>query len=100
MSARQQVREGRKALPIALIGQAIRKLTRHELEAVTERLIERLDELSGDPDLEDSHDQEAIDEREPECEGGAGFWDIDQRFSVMDGQFMHNRTNVDDYPFR
>ena len=53
MSRRQQVREGRKALPIALIGQAIRKLTRHELEAVTERLIERLDELSGCEDMED-----------------------------------------------
>ena len=100
MSRRQQVREGRKPLPIALIGQAIRKLTRHELVAVTERLIERLDEIDGDADLEDNHDQEYVDEREPECEGGAGFWDIDQRYSVMDGQFMQSRNNVDDWPFR
>lgn len=100
MSRRQHIMEGRKALPIALIGQVIRKLTRHELEAVTERLIERLDEISGDPDLEDNGDQEDIDEREPEYEGGAGFWDIDQRFSIMDGAYMHIRSNVDDYPFR
>lgn len=63
-------------------------------------MIERLDELSGDCDLEDNGDQEAIDEREPECQGGAGFWDIDQGFSVMDGNFMQSRTTVDDYPFR
>ena len=100
MSRRQHIKEGRKALPIALIGQAIRKLSRHELEAVTERLIERLDELDGDSDLEDSHDQEAIDEREPDSHGGAGFWDIDQRFCVMDAAFMDNRVNVDAFPLR
>lgn len=100
MSAHHQIREGRKALPVALIGQAIRKLSRHELEAITERLLERLDELDGDPDLEDTHDQEAIDEREPDSEGGAGFWDIDQRHCVMDAAFMDSRVNVDDFPMR
>lgn len=29
-----------------------------------------------------------IDEREPDSEGGAGFWDIDQRQCVMDAAFM------------
>jgi hypothetical protein len=98
MSARQNMREGRKALPLHLIAQALPKLTRHELAAITERLIERLDELDGDPDLEDSHDQEAIDEREPDSEGGAGLWDIDQRFCVMDAAFMNNRINIDAFP--
>lgn len=87
-------------LPIGLISQAIPKLTRHELEAVTERLIERLDEMDGDCDVEDSHDQEAIDEREEDySDTGAGFWDIDQRFAVLDATFIDNRINVDAAPF-
>lgn len=53
MSRRQQYQGSGSPLPIALIGQAIRKLSRHELEAVTERLIEMLDTMDGDPDLED-----------------------------------------------
>ncbi len=98
MSARQNIREGRKALPLDLIAQAVPMLTRFELAAITERLIERLDELDGDSDLEDSHDQEAIDEREPDSHGGAGYWDIDQRFCVMDAAFMDCRVNVDAFP--
>ncbi|MBP6379174.1 MAG: hypothetical protein KA312_02020 [Sphingorhabdus sp.] len=100
MSARQNIREGRKALPLHLIAQAVPMLTRFELAAITERLIERLDELDGDTDLEDTHDREAIDEREPDSEGGAGFWDIDQRHCVMDAAFMANRVNVDAFPLR
>lgn len=46
------------ALPLALIAQAVPKLTRHELAALTERLIERLDEVEGDADLEDALDTE------------------------------------------
>ncbi len=84
MSARQQARHTGKTLPIALIGQAIRKLLRHELEAVPECLIERLDEIDGDTDLEASHDQEARDEREPDNQGCTGSWDIDQRLAIMD----------------
>ena len=42
----------------------------------------------------------AIDEREPDSHGGEGYWDVDQRFLVKDSQYMHKRTNVDDYPFR
>ena len=39
-------------LPLFLIDQAIPKLSRHDLEHLTERLIDRLDEIDGDPDLE------------------------------------------------
>jgi hypothetical protein len=44
---------GPSGLPLSLIAQAIPKLSRHDLEALTERLIERLDEADGDPDLEE-----------------------------------------------
>ena len=98
MSARLNIREGRKALPLDLIAQAIPMLSRHELAALADRLVDRLDELDGDTDLEDSYDQEAIDEREPDSHGGAGFWDIDQRYCVMDAAFMDNRVNVDAFP--
>lgn len=43
-------------LPLALIAQAIPKLSRHDLESLTERLIDRLDEIDGDPDLEPDDD--------------------------------------------
>ena len=85
MSRRQQIRGGATALPLALIGQTIRKLSRHELEALTERLIEHLDTLDGDCDLEDSHDQEAIDEREPDSHDASGDWLEDQRFAFVAG---------------
>lgn len=81
-------------LPIGLISQAIPKLTRHELEAVTERLIARLDELDGDCDLEDTYDREAIDEREPDSFGGLGHWDLDQRFAIANPSFPECRTYV------
>ena len=61
MSARQHVREGRKALPLDLIAQAIPMLSRHELAALADRLIDAIDSADDDCDLEDSHDQEAID---------------------------------------
>lgn len=40
-------------LPLALIAQAVPMLTRHELASVTERLIERLDEVDVEPDREE-----------------------------------------------
>lgn len=43
--------------PLALIEQAIPKLSRHDLEGLTERLIDRLDELDGDIDLETNGDE-------------------------------------------
>lgn len=39
---------------------------RARLEAAIEAAIALLDRLDPDPDLEDSHDQEAVDEREPD----------------------------------
>ena len=73
MSARQYVGEGRKALALDLIAQAIPMLSRHELAALADRLIDAIDSADGDCDLEDSYDQEVIDEREPEedCCGAA-----------------------------
>ena len=116
MSARQQVREGHKALPVALIGQAIRKLTRHELEAVTERLIERLDEIDGDVDLESEEDccDAGDDGCGPVTRHGHVYWGSDrdetrhlgkanyaedQRIIILNAQ--HGRTmNVEDWPLR
>ena len=34
--------------------------------------------------------------RQPDSHGGAGYWEVDQRFCVMDTAFMHDRTNVGD----
>ncbi len=45
------------ALPLALIAQAIPKLSRHDLEHLTERLIDRLDEIDGDNDVELNGDE-------------------------------------------
>lgn len=53
---------GAAALPLSLIAQAVPKLSRHDLEALTERLIDALDFLDGDPDLEDSDDDTAADD--------------------------------------
>jgi hypothetical protein len=48
---------GPSGLPLHLIAQAIPKLTRHDLVALTERLIDRLDELEPDPDIEPNGDE-------------------------------------------
>ena len=50
------------ALPLSLIAQAIPMLTRHDLEALTERLIDHLDQIDGDTDVEDGD--------EDRCEAG------------------------------
>lgn len=85
MSRRQQIRGGATALPLSLISQAIPMLSRHELAALTERLIDRLDALDGDCDIEDNCDQEAIDEREPDSHDASGDWLEDQRFAFVAG---------------
>lgn len=46
------------ALPLALLSQAIPHLSRHDLEDLTERLIDRLDQIDGDPDYENASDLE------------------------------------------
>jgi len=45
-------------IPLNLIAQAVPRLTRHELAALTERLIDRLDEIDGDADAENATDIE------------------------------------------
>lgn len=57
MASRAIERGGAQALPLHLIAQAIPRLTRNELEAVTERLIEHLDTLDPDPDVEPNGDE-------------------------------------------
>lgn len=94
MSARQNVREGRKRLPLDLIAQAIPMLSRNELAALADRLIDAIDSADGDCDLEDSYDQEAIDEREPDSYGGEGYWDIDQRIAIPEPGNPECRTYV------
>lgn len=42
------------------------QLLRSRIADAIDKLILALDRLDGDPDLEDGHDREAIDEREPE----------------------------------
>lgn len=97
MSARQQYAAGRaSALPVSLLAQAVPMLSRNELAALTERLLERLDELDGDCDLEDSYDQEWIDEREEDhSDNGCGFWEMDQRLIVCDPSLAQNRLNTE-----
>lgn len=52
------------ALPLSLLAQAIPRLTRHDLEALAERLIDRLDEIDGHPDDEDDDPAGQCDEDE------------------------------------
>lgn len=94
MSARQHVREGRGPLPLDLIAQAIPMLSRHELAALADRLIDAIDSTDGDGDLEDTYDQEGIDEREPDSQGGIGHWEIDQRYAIADAGYPECRTFV------
>lgn len=64
--------------PIAPILRAIPKLPYEALARLTERMIERLDEIDGDPDLEDTDlDVDPLEDREPE-EGALPIYAIDQ----------------------
>jgi hypothetical protein len=57
MATRARNSGGPTGLPLSLIAQAIPKLTRHDLEALTERLIDYLDEQDSDPDIEPNGDE-------------------------------------------
>jgi hypothetical protein len=70
MASRAQTPGGPKGLPLALIAQAIPKLTRHDLEALTERLIDYLDEQDGDLDIEPNGDE--LDGSNAEDDYGGG----------------------------
>jgi len=58
---------GPSGLPLALIGQAIPELARSDLVALTERLIDALDSIEGDPDPEDDDPAGQCDEDELNC---------------------------------
>lgn len=45
-------------MPLQLVAQAIPGLSRRDLAALAERLIDRLDELDGDSDLEGQQDED------------------------------------------
>ena len=94
MRQHDQIRREAKALPLDLIAQAIPMLSRHELASLADRLIDAIDSADGDCDLEDSYDQEAIDEREPDSRGGVGHWGLDQRFAIPDPRYPECRTYV------
>ena len=53
---RQHINRGAKALPLDLIAQAIPMLSRHELAALADRLIDAIDSADGDTDLEAEED--------------------------------------------
>ena len=62
-------------LPLDLIAQSLPRLSRHDLEALTERLIDALDFRDGDPDTEDDDPSGQCDEDGVNCGS--------QRFSVQ-----------------
>lgn len=63
--------------PLALLSQALPRLTRHQLESVVELLIDRLDAMAPDADLELNGDETdfngAEDDYQTGCEGGFSF---------------------------
>lgn len=120
MSARQQLRQGRKPLPLDLIAQAIPMLSRCELAALADRLIDAIDVRDGDADLEPEPDLEP----EVDCCGagddgcgpivvhghirwgsdhaetrhlGKCTYEVDQRLIVTS---RNSTLNVDDWPTR
>lgn len=62
--------------PLDALLAALPSLPRPILARLTARMIERLDEIDGDPDLEEPGDLEGVDEREPESWIGGGGDDI------------------------
>lgn len=71
MPTRARNSGGPTGLPLALIAQAIPKLTRHDLEALTERLIDYLDEQDSDPDIEPNGDELDGSNAEDDYSGGS-----------------------------
>lgn len=65
MALANNVRYLRRYGPLEAVVLAAWQLPSDEIGALVERLIEIIDFRDPDPDLEDSFDQEDIDEREP-----------------------------------
>ena len=114
MSASQHVIEGRKPLPLDLIAQAIPMLSRHELAALADRLIDAIDSADGDTDLEPEVDccAAADDGAGPVIVHGFKRWGSDydetrhlgkcnyaedQRWIVLG---RNSTLNADDWPMR
>jgi len=55
---------GASALPLTLLAQAIPMLSRHDLECVAERLIDRLDLIKPDPDIEN---EDPLEDDDMDC---------------------------------
>ena len=66
MSSANMIAGRASALPLALLAQAIPMLSRHELESLTERLIDTLDQIDTDADAEDDDPSEEDDFGEEE----------------------------------
>ena len=64
MATRAHIEGRASALPLSLIAQAVPKLTRHELAALCERMIDALDQADGDPDAEEDDPSGQSDEDE------------------------------------
>jgi len=62
MATRATNTAGPSGLPFNLLAQAIPMLSRPDLEALTERLIDHSDAIDGDPDLEDDDPAGQCDE--------------------------------------
>lgn len=90
MSARQQIREGRKPLPLHLIAQAVPMLNRGELAALAERLIDALDSTEPDCDLEDDDPDTEHDGAEEEQGYACAHYQIDQ--TVMTSPMMSRQS--------
>ena len=58
---RKWTRLASRPLPDTMLS-VIPSLPRAVLARLTERMIDRMDEIDGDPDLEDSHDLEAVED--------------------------------------
>lgn len=75
------------AVPLSLILNAMPSLPRPLLSRLVANLIERLDEMDGDPDREDDdHGGGNVeDEGEPDCPESCGVYRIDQRTFAPEG---------------
>ena len=111
-----QTNRGSKALPLDLIAQAIPMLSRHELAALADRLIDAIDSADDDIDLEPEEDccDAGDDGCGPIVRHGVVYWGSDrdetrhlgkanyaedQRIIILNAKYGHT-MNVEDWPLR
>ncbi|MEZ5688774.1 MAG: hypothetical protein R3E21_08355 [Caenibius sp.] len=85
---------GAQALPTALLAQAIPMLTRHDLEALTERLIDVLDSMDGDCDIEDDDPRE--DDNSDYCLASEDRGTGGCRNAIFSGYFSQKELDSDE----